>query len=137
MAKVSASILACDQMQMGEQILAAEKSGTDLLHVDIMDGVYVENLTFGPQTVRDIKRISKLPISAGSQKSAAARAVSIYVFRSRCGYFHVSAGCLQQSNSFFEGNQKNGHESRCRYWSRLYCRKFEISIASYRLADFL
>ena len=63
MAKVSASILACDQMQMGEQILAAEKSGTDLLHVDIMDGVYVENLTFGPQTVRDIKRISKLPIS--------------------------------------------------------------------------
>lgn len=63
MAKVSASILACDQMRIGEQIVAAEKAGVDFFHVDIMDGVYVENLTFGPQTVRDIKRISNLPVS--------------------------------------------------------------------------
>ena len=63
MAKISASILACNQMYVGSQVLEAQKAGIDYLHVDITDGVYVENLTFGPQFIADLKKISKVPIS--------------------------------------------------------------------------
>ena len=64
MAKVSVSILGCDQTRIGEQVLEAERNGADLIHFDVMDGVYVENLCFGPQLAIDLKKISKLPISA-------------------------------------------------------------------------
>ena len=63
MAKVSASILACNQTKLGESILIADNSGVDFYHIDVMDGHYVGNLAYGPQTVRDIRKISNTTLS--------------------------------------------------------------------------
>ncbi|BDF57225.1 ribulose-phosphate 3-epimerase [Christensenellaceae bacterium] len=58
MSILSTSILGCNAMFLGENVEAVKKAGTDFVHVDIMDGVYVKNIAFGPKTVSDIKSFS-------------------------------------------------------------------------------
>ena len=57
MGKISASLLSCDHMRLGEQALAAEQAGVHFFHIDVMDGHYVENLALSPQTVTDLKKL--------------------------------------------------------------------------------
>src|SRR5512143_3355780 len=63
-AKISSSILAADLLQLSEQIAAAEQGGTDRFQVDVMDGVYVPNLSFGLPVVAAVRRATKLPLEA-------------------------------------------------------------------------
>ncbi|RKL61601.1 ribulose-phosphate 3-epimerase [Thermoanaerobacteraceae bacterium SP2] len=60
--KVSASILACNTLYLGDNVVKIAQAGADIIHVDIMDGHYVNNLSFGPNTVRDLRQIISLPI---------------------------------------------------------------------------
>ncbi len=60
--KVAPSILSADFSRMGEAIKQVEKSGADLIHCDVMDGTFVEPITFGGQMVKNIRPLTKLPL---------------------------------------------------------------------------
>ena len=60
--KIAPSILSANFMHMGEDIAMIERSGADIIHVDVMDGHFVPNLTMGVPFVKDLNKIANLPV---------------------------------------------------------------------------
>lgn len=60
--KIAPSILSADFSKMGEEVKRLEESGADLIHCDVMDGVFVNNITFGIKMVEDIRKFTNLPL---------------------------------------------------------------------------
>jgi ribulose-phosphate 3-epimerase len=60
--KIAPSILSADFSRLGDEVRAVEKGGADVIHVDVMDGHFVPNITIGPLVVQGLKKLTSLPL---------------------------------------------------------------------------
>lgn len=101
---IAPSILSADFSRLGEEIAAIEKGGADWVHVDVMDGHFVPNITIGPPVVASIRKITKLPLDVHLmiqypdkyiEKFAKAGADIITVHVETSPHLHRSVQCIK------------------------------------------
>ena len=88
--KIAPSILSADFAALGEAIARVEAAGADLLHVDVMDGHFVPNLTIGPPVIESIRKRTRLPLDVHLMIEEPERWVETYV-KSGADYVTVHA----------------------------------------------
>jgi len=90
--RLSASILSADLSRLGEEVARAREGGVDSIHVDVMDGHFVPNLSFGLPVVRALRRATDLPVEAHLMIDAPERYAERFAEAgSDVIYFHVEA----------------------------------------------
>lgn len=79
MVMIAPSVLSADILHLAKEIQAIEHAGADLIHIDVMDGHFVKNLTFGPLMVEAIKKITHLPLDVHLMIDAPSSYVETYI----------------------------------------------------------
>src|SRR6266705_5685383 len=77
--QIAPSILAADFARLGEEIARVEAAGADLLHIDVMDGHFVPNLTIGPPVIKSIRKRTRLPLDVHLMIEEPERYIETYV----------------------------------------------------------
>ena len=77
--ELAPSILSADFTRLADEIGAAEKAGADVVHLDVMDGRFVPNFTFGPPVVAAIRKITSLPLDAHLMVEAPSRLLDDFI----------------------------------------------------------
>lgn len=76
--RIAPSILSADFARLGEEVAAISKAGADFVHVDVMDGHFVPNITIGPEVVRAVKRHTQLPLDVHLMISDPAKYIPLF-----------------------------------------------------------
>jgi ribulose-phosphate 3-epimerase len=107
MKKIAPSILSADFAKLGDEIRSVEAAGADWIHVDVMDGHFVPNITIGPLVVEAIRPVTKLPLDVHLMIEnpdryipdfASAGADIIAVQTETCVHLHRSLQLIRQNN---------------------------------------
>lgn len=107
MIQIAPSLLAADILHMADEVKKMEDAGADLLHVDIMDGHFVPNLTFGPHLVSALKKITALPLDVHLMLTNPAKYIDAFA-ESGADIITVHAECEDDVASCFRQIKNHG-----------------------------
>ena len=107
MIKIAPSILSADFSKLGDEVRAVEQGGADWIHIDVMDGNFVPNITVGPQVVEALRKVTELPLDVhlmiqnpdqfiGEFASAGADIISVHV--ESCPHLHRTVQLIKEQD---------------------------------------